>query len=258
MPIIDAHCHASPIWYEPVETLLFQMDRCQVDRALLTQMIGQFDNSYQQASVAAHRDRLASVVLVDPASLNAGDDLQRLVDDGIAGIRIGAGVSNSALWHAADAHGLAISVSGSLAQKTAPEFIARIDSLKACSFVLEHLGGLAQPDFDGNEAAKNTVFELARFPHVFLKMPGLGQPGKRTSLAQDPPIDPNVAGLFSACVAKFGADRLMWGSDFPPVASREGYANALDWPMRALAHLSTAERDAIFGGTAARIFKFEG
>ena len=34
MPIVDTHCHVSQVYYEPVETLLFQMDRAGVDHAV--------------------------------------------------------------------------------------------------------------------------------------------------------------------------------------------------------------------------------
>ncbi len=39
VPVVDAHCHVSPVWYEPVETLLFQMERNGVDTAILIQML---------------------------------------------------------------------------------------------------------------------------------------------------------------------------------------------------------------------------
>ncbi len=38
MIIVDSHCHISPVWYEPVESLLFQMDRNDVAHAVLIQM----------------------------------------------------------------------------------------------------------------------------------------------------------------------------------------------------------------------------
>jgi L-fuconolactonase len=52
----------------------------------------------------------------------------------------------------------------------------------------------------------------------------------------------------------FGADRVMWGSDWPVVLGAAGYD-----PWRAMAQAltaerSTAERAAIFGGTAARVY----
>ena len=257
MTNIDAHCHASDRWYEPVATLLFQMDRCGVGGAVLTQMIGQFDNSYQQACVATHSDRFASVVLVDPKSAHASDELAQLVDAGASGVRIGAAVDNDALWLAASALGLAVSVSGNAAQMIAPGFTARIASCPNAAFVLEHLGGIARPDFDGSDETRAAVMALARFPHVSHKITGLGQIGKRMALANDPPIEPVAAERLLEAVAHFGAARLMWGSDFPPVASREGYGHALGWPQRALAHLPDDQSAAIFGGNAARVFKLK-
>ena len=46
MPVIDAHCHASLYWYEPVEVPSPQMDLNGVDQAVLIQIIGWFDNSH--------------------------------------------------------------------------------------------------------------------------------------------------------------------------------------------------------------------
>lgn len=44
MRIIDAHCHATPDWHEPVEALLFQMERHGVEQAVLIQINGQYGN----------------------------------------------------------------------------------------------------------------------------------------------------------------------------------------------------------------------
>jgi L-fuconolactonase len=250
--IIDAHCHASPKWFEPVETLLFQMDRSGVERAMLTQLLGQFDNSYQTSCVAAHPSRLLNVVAAKDA-----EDLRRLADVGVAGVRIAAASADDALWEAAAEYGLPVSVSGMATAMIAPAFSERVGAMPQIDFVLEHLGGIGRPDFDGSEETQKAVFDLARFPNVSLKVPGLGQLGKRTALENDPPIDASAADSLLTAVTHFGADRLMWGSDFPPVAIREGYANALNWPRRALAELPEAERVAIFGGTAARIFKIK-
>ena len=41
MRIVDSHCHVSPVWYEPVESLLFHLDRNGVELAVLIQMNGQ-------------------------------------------------------------------------------------------------------------------------------------------------------------------------------------------------------------------------
>ena len=56
----------------------------------------------------------------------------------------------------------------------------------------------------------------------------------------------------------FGARRMMWGSDFPPVAGREGYRNALHWPMDHIPFRDNAEKEWIFGRTALSLFEFAG
>ena len=65
MPIVDTHCHVSLVYYEPVEVLLFQMDRAGVDHAVLIQMREEYDNEYQFECVHRYPGRFASVVLVD-------------------------------------------------------------------------------------------------------------------------------------------------------------------------------------------------
>ena len=46
MEIIDSHCHASPNWFEPVETVLDEMHRNGVSKTLLVQWSGEYDKSY--------------------------------------------------------------------------------------------------------------------------------------------------------------------------------------------------------------------
>src|SRR5215212_5476596 len=65
VPIVDSHCHASECWYEPIEALLEQMARSGVDQAVLRQIAGQYDNSYQADCVRRFPARFASVVIVD-------------------------------------------------------------------------------------------------------------------------------------------------------------------------------------------------
>ena len=57
-------------------------------------------------------------------------------------------------------------------------------------------------------------------------------------------------------VEAFGGDRLMWGSDFPPVANREGYRNALRLPMDMIEYPSSEARDQVFGVTASNLWEF--
>ena len=57
-------------------------------------------------------------------------------------------------------------------------------------------------------------------------------------------------------VEAFGPQRVMWGSDFPPVSSREGYHRSLQFPLDYFSDLSEGEREWIFGRTALSVWKF--
>ncbi len=62
MRIVDSHCHVSPVWYEPVESLLHQMEQNGVEHAVLIQMRGQANNEYQFECVRRYPGRFAPVV----------------------------------------------------------------------------------------------------------------------------------------------------------------------------------------------------
>jgi L-fuconolactonase len=253
--IVDSHVHAAANWYEPAESLLAQMDRCGVARAVLIQLLGRFDNGYQQAWAARLPDRLASVVAVDPAAADPAGELRRLAEAGAAGVRLRPDAPEG-LWQAAADLGLPVSCVGTAAAFTTAAFAARLAAASA-PVVLEHLGGLARPDVGDIAAMRGPVLELARLPHAHLKMPGLGQLAVRGPALppEGPPFDTGAAtALLRAAVAAFGAERTMWGSDYPVVSSREGYANALAWPQAALAGLSDHDRAQVFGEAAARVF----
>jgi L-fuconolactonase len=263
MGVVDSHCHVSPIWFEPVESLLFQMDRYGVERAVLIQMLGQYENQYQVACATAHPDRLRSVVGIDWTHPKALDQLRRAADLGVAGIRLRPGSRSPgsdplAIWRVAEECRLGVSCVGTVESFNAPEFADVIAQVPMLPVVLEHFAGQARPDeTEDARAARRKGLLLSRFPNVFLKVPGLGELMPRLT----PPSDdgslfrPGARVLIDAAVNAFGADRLMWGSDFPVVASREGYGNALSGCREACAHLPQQARKAIFGETAIRVFK---
>lgn len=52
----------------------------------------------------------------------------------------------------------------------------------------------------------------------------------------------------------FGADRLMWGSNYPAVSKVCSYRQTIDFIREGCAFLSDSDRAKILGGTAQRIF----
>lgn len=260
MGIVDAHCHASAAWYEPVEALLPHMAAHGVERAVLVQIHGQYDNSYLLDCTRRHPDRLASVVLVDPTSPTAERDLGTLADRGIAGVRLKAGDRSPgrdplALWRAAQRLDLPVSCSGRSAEFASPDFRQLVATLPRLRIVLEHLAGANYPNEQDTVEVRRRAFDLANWPHVYIKVHGLGEFAPRAQPMSEPfPFARPLPPLLEMACEAFGPARMMWGSDFPPVSAREGYANALHLTMAALDHLSPAERSRIFAGTATELY----
>jgi L-fuconolactonase len=264
MVIVDAHCHVSESWYEPVESLLAQMERNGVAHATLVQMQGQFNNAYQIECQRRYPGKFASVVLVDPTTPDAPAALARLADGGASGVRLSAttrspGNDPLLIWRAADRLGLAVSCAGAAADYVAPEFVELVESLPGLTIVLEHLGSLNRPDRSERERAdRQLVFALGRFPNLYMKITGLGEYCERASPVTEPnPFVQPEPDLLAQAVNAFGPHRLMWGSDYPPVSMREGYTNALKLPLeriRALPTISDAEVQQIFARTALAVF----
>jgi len=260
--IIDSHCHASERWYEPVEILIQQMERNGVGAAVLVQMLGSFDAGYMVEAAARFEGRFA---IVGSVRVEAEDACARLgaVADTLDGIRLrpssrSPGPDPLAIWRCAGDLGLPVSCVGTAADFADPAFARLIEQLPQLVIVLEHFGGLARPDVGDRDAIAGSILALGAHPNLHLKLTGLGQLAPRLpdlDDAADIPLDLGSApALIEDVIAAFGPERIMWGSDFPPVAAREGYANALAWPRAKLSHHSQAAIEAIFGGTARRIF----
>jgi L-fuconolactonase len=262
MEIIDSHCHVSPVWFEPVDTLLHQMQQNEVAQAVLTQLLGQLDNGYQQECLARFPGRFASVVAVDPADPAAIDALRALASAGASGVRLrpesrSPGPDPYAIWRLCEACGLAVSCVGPAAGFLAPTFADLVAVVPRVSIVLEHLGGWARPDCDASEATRAGIRELARFANLFLKVSPLGQMVKRAAKlpAAGRSLPLESAHFVLELLECFGPERLMWGSDFPVVCSREGYANALHWSIELTSAAGAAAQAEMFGGTARRVFR---
>ncbi len=272
MVIVDSHCHVSPYWYEPVESLLFQMDRNGVEKAILVQYMGQFNNEYQFQCVRRFAGRCASVVLVDALSPDAVDELEHLVEQGARGIRLrpntrSPGDDPLAIWRKAAELKLPVSCSGTSVDFASEEFARLVQTFPAVPIVIEHLGSINTPDGETEPyEIRRKVFTLSRFPNVYIKIHGLGEFCKRMKRMSEPPVRRDsqstkpfpfeipVPAILEMAYEAFGPERMMWGSDYPPVSGREGYSNALRFTLEQFASKTQGDRDMIFGEVARNVF----
>ena len=97
-------------------------------------------------------------------------------------------------------------------------------------------------DLAGIPGRDNQAAAVRRFPDRLDKL------GDLVDLADLQP-------RFDAAVDAFGADRLMWGSDFPFVQLNGGQRASLEAVRKFSSALAPEARDAILGGTARRLFR---
>ena len=168
------------------------------------------------------------------------------------------GEDELAIWRTAERLALPVSCVGNPAAFSADAFAAVLAAVPALPVVLEHLGGTSTPDTtQALQAERAAVLSLARFPNVYLKVPGLGEfePRKPAADMRAPQVDlESAATVLRRVLRALPARRLMWGSDFPVVALREGYANALDWCRSVVDLVSAGAAGEVFCGTAQRVF----
>lgn len=252
MIIVDTHCHIGLHKYEPVESLLFHMNNSGVDKAVFIQYAGNTDNQYMIDSMSANPDLFQAAMIVSPS--DDGSAIREWAEKGIIGIRLPAasqaeGPDPLVQWKTAQDLGLIVSAPSNPKSLLGEHFAMVLKACPDLSIVIEHLGGIG---FD-QESPYTTFKEILRFadyPNLTIKMPGFGE-FCRVPL----PFDP-IPPLVDLTLEAFGPERVMWGSDYPPVSSREGYDNSLRVPMDYLADLSENDKEWIFGKTALKVWKF--
>lgn len=99
------------------------------------------------------------------------------------------------------------------------------------------------------QAWATDISRIADETQAFCKLSGLVTEAGPDWTQDD--LEPYVEHILSA----FGADRVMWGSDWPVVRLRGEYETWFEVAQRLTNNKTGAERDAIFGGTAARFYR---
>jgi L-fuconolactonase len=267
MYVVDTHCHAGTSWFEPVEMLLAGMNQSDVQHAVLTQHRGMIDNAYLFESIERFPGRFSAIVGVDVADPNALTTLEQLAkNDGVCGIRLQPGDRSPgsdplAIWEKACELGLGISVFlVDTVNSADPEFQSLIKGLPAdCTVVLEHLCGMYAPRSPGSVVAPYENYkkglELASRPNTYIKFGGLGEFSERPARL-DPQLGfESIPPALEMAYEAFGPKRMMWGSDFPPSAAREGYRNSLTGGVEHPAFKSQEDREWAFGKTAQQAWK---
>jgi L-fuconolactonase len=236
-----------------VEDVLALMSAAGVDRAVLVQPMSAygFDNRYVVDSARRHPDRVAGVVILDTAD-DAGGELRAMARDGVSGVRMFA-IANPTLSRVDDptaqpvwdvAGELALPVIVTILADQLPALRSMLERFPDVTVALDHCGF---PDLSGGPPYEKAagLFGLATLPNVCLKV--------SCHLLEQAEAAGDPRDLVDQLAGAFGADRLLWGSDYPQTHDRP-YRALVDLGREACSRLSPAEQRRFLGENALRLW----
>ncbi len=136
-------------------------------------------------------------------------------------------------------------------QVFAPQMAGALELAQACprtDFVLQHAGMLEDTSQQGRQEWRDAMALLAQAPNVHAKLSGFG-----TFLHRCDPE--HIAWLSHETLTLFGAERCLWGSNYPIEKLWTDYAPLLAAHRSAVRALPDQAQAAIFNDTAARVYR---
>lgn len=246
--------------------LVKRMDAASVDGALIVQPINhKFDHSYVMEAMKAHPTRFKGMFLHNPSESpeEAVSVLEDLTLKGFVGVRF-----NPYLWPKTEEGGwtpmstpggAGLAVYKRCAELKMPvgvmcfqglhlhydDILELIKASPETVLILDHFGftGL---DEQGN-ASFQKMLKLAEYPNVIIKISALFR------LKDESPYEKVKKQRLEPLLKAFGAERCMFGTDFPFVLEQPQSYNGM---VQLTSSWLEDERDrqAVMGGTAERVF----
>jgi L-fuconolactonase len=286
MPTVDGHVHVFRAASEryprathllfpaeleaPVEELLATMETHAIGHAVLVALSPHDD--YLAECLIAHPHRFAGIGVLDRAGSGDGDDVRRRFErSGLSGLRIhhlgDVRATSTADLDAGPALRVLAELDGIVWLYLPVEQLQLLplvlDEFPRLRVVLNHLGWPLPDDFAVDELGRPsvrgpippltfpTVQALADYPSVHLMFSG-----EYAFSGEDFPFS-DLTEYVGALYRAFGAERMLWASDYPWIKEQPGYEAQLHLVDHYLPKLGAGERAAIMGTTAARLFGFQ-
>jgi len=275
--IIDSHCHviATDTKRYPLKPLFGKQSdwsaehpldypdmvkadvEAGVDKAILVQASSAyaFDNSYVVDSVAAHPDRFTGVFSVDVVAPDSVQKMKHWMGKGLTGMRIFTSGSTHAeqetffadeaaypAWTFASDQGLSVCMQ--MRVKGLPLLETVLKRFPKARVIIDHFARAEAADGPPFAAAA-PLWALSKYPNVTLKVTHrpLEQAVKGKSTPQ---------AFLGKAVKEFGANRLIWGSNFP--AAPQPLPELIAMARDALSFLPQQDQDWIFFRTAQSLY----
>lgn len=271
-PIVDAHLH---VWEMPserypwsplrnmhpavpatLELLLETMQQNGVDKAIIVQPSNYgYNHAYVTDCMARFPGILGGVALLDFRQADAPQRVAGLYAQGYRGVRLflyhetdlsWVGPAIAPVMHKLAELNMILTVFGPWREMDRVRRLAH--DHPTVRFVVDHLG---HPEVERQETWM-PVLQLADIPTVHIKVSDFPELSHQPYPFAD--VFPFVRQVYSA----FGAQRMMWASNFPHILRQAGYGPTLRVVDAALPDLPARDREWIMGGTAATLWGLGG
>ena len=267
--MIDSHVHVfehnpcfpfAPGAHPPAEDaspemLLDLMRTNGVARTVIIQVIHyRWDNSYLASVLKSYPGMFQGVCRVNPEDPAAPDELSRLTEEGFHGVRLSpAGAADGdwirgplmpPLWRRCSDLKVPMTVLAPVTRM--PDLVPLIESNPELTVVIDHMADcpLDQPNL------LKLLLDLARYPKVFVKISDLWV------LSKLPYPYPDAQEQVKRLLASFGAQRLMWDTNWPVSLKQLPYAKIVELYRDHLNFLSREEHEEILSKTVQRVWPF--
>jgi len=237
------------------EMLLELMRANRIARTVIVQVIHyRWDNSFLAGVLKRYPGLFMGVCRVNPQDPAAPDHLSQLTQDGFHGVRLSPattvdgdwirGSLMAPLWRRCAELKVPMTI---LAPATRlPDLVPLIEANPELNVVIDHMADcpLDRPDL------LKMLLDLARYPSVFVKISGMWTVSK---LAY-PYLDAQEQ--VKRIHAHFGAQRLMWATNWPVSLQQLPYARIVELYRDRLNIFSPEDREEILSKTVQRVWPF--
>jgi len=266
---IDSHVHAfkhdpafpfaagakPPAEDASAEMLLDLMKANGVARTVIIQVIHyKWDNSYLADVLKRYPKTFHGVARVNPEDPAAPDHLSKLTEQGFRGVRISPtanadgnwiqGPFMPPLWKRCAELKVPMTVRTPVTRM--PDLVPLIERNPELTVVIDHMADspLADP------AKLDLLLALQRYPKVYVKISHMW------SLSKQPYPYPDSRTQVERLFDRFGAKRLMWGTDWPVSLKELTYAQAVELFRKHLDFLNSDDLAQVLGKTVQQVWPF--
>ena len=236
----------------------------QIDQSILVQTISEYDEMKEFFAVAAEHESVVGVVAwIDMSSTDCLQQLEKYLDlpgaDRLVGIRDGAQGRADAQWLAGDQ--IAVNARKLAENDLAFDLLVDPSNLAASTqlvsrcpdttFVLDHIGkpNIAKGDQGELAAWSHSINELAKNKNVSCKISGMVTEADWKAWEEK-----DFKRYFDVVLNAFGADRIMYGSDWPVCKLAATYEQVAQLAEYLTQDLSSSEKEKFWALNAKKAY----